>query len=284
MHGRRLFRGIIALVGLLALVGAFPLTAGAADPLSSVPDPRYVITRLGDQSTVTATPRPMAGAQVQSFRFAAQGRVTAAGEPDELRLAMQGEFAMPDRFRATLTISDPTEPAPVTFDVIVIGDKLYIRLPPDLALDGKELWVLIDDPRGLGAVPGAKMPGLATLPPIPTQMQTLGDETINGVLTTRTRTTIDATALLGGSAQGAQPSTLTLDLWTGKADNFPRRLAINGTAAINPDALFGLDSSPRSAAATVTVTIAFTMDFTDINVPITIVAPATYVNLSSLRP
>ena len=88
-----------------------------------------------------------------------------------------------------------------------------------------------------GMFPGGMMPNLANLPPIPTQTQTIGDETINGTLTTHMRTTIDATALLGGMSKSAKPSKLTVDIWTGKADNLPRRVAVNGSLSIDPNSL-----------------------------------------------
>src|SRR6185312_14691076 len=108
---------------------------------------------------------------------------------------------------------------------------------------------------------------LANLPPIPIQTQTVGDETINGTLTTHMRTTTDATALLGGSSKTAKPSNLTVDVWMGKSDNLPRRVAVNGSLSIDPNSLAAQFGGATAAAAApampVDATITFTMDFTN---------------------
>lgn len=280
----RVFRGVTCVLAVLALWCALPLGAAAADTAPK-PDPRYVITRLGDQAPVLPAIGPgTAATQVQSFKFSAKGVISIAG-PDggDLRLAMTGEVALPDRFHLNVTLTDPIAGDTVPIEMILIGTTPYIHLTKDLSPSGKDVWVLVDNPGGLSNLPGANVPNLANLPPIPTQMQTIGDETINGVPTTHTRTTIDATALLGGTATGTKPSTLTLDLWQGKSDQFPRRLTINGSLSINPDVLLGeTGGTPSSAADIVNATLTFSMDFTDLNVPVTITAPTSVVKLSDI--
>jgi hypothetical protein len=268
---------------VLVLWCALPLGAAAADPPPK-PDPRYVITRLGDQAPVLPAPGPGTTAtQVQSFKFSAQGTISIAG-PDggDLQLKMTGEAALPDRFHLTVTLIDPMTKETLPIEMILIGMTPYIHLTKDLSPNGKDVWVLVDSQSGLNSVPGAKVPNLANLPSVPTQMQTIGDETINGVVTTHTRTTIDATALLGG-ATGSKPSTLTLDLWQGKSDQFPRRLTINGNLTIDTNALLGAPSgTPSDPSDIVSATLTFSMDFTDLNVPVTITAPTSFVKLSDV--
>jgi hypothetical protein len=196
---------------------------------------------------------------------------------------MTGEVAAPDRMHVTLTLTDPMTGETLPIEMILIGTTPYIHLTKDLSPSGKDVWVLVDNPGGMSGLPGGNLSSLANLPPIPTQMQTIGDETVGGVSTTHTRTTIDATALLGGSAKGAKPSMLTLDLWTAKSDNFPRRLTINGTVSIDPNTLLGMtDGTPSSAADIVNATLTFSMNFTDLNVPVTITAPTSFVKLSDI--
>lgn len=282
MNSVRLLRGVVSLLVVIALWCALPLGAAAADTAPK-PDPRYVITRLGDQPPVLPAIAPATATQVQSFKFSAQGTISIAGPGGgDLRLTMTGEFAAPDRAHMTVTLMDPKSGETIPLEMIVIGTTPYIHLTGDLSPNGKEIWVLVDNPGGKNSIPGVNVPNLAHLPPVSTQMQTIGDETINGTPTTHTRTTIDATMLLGG-AKGAKPSTLTLDMWTGKSDNFPRRLTISGSLSIDPNALLGMTGgTPSSAAEIVNGTIAFTMNFTDLNAPVTISAPAAFVKLSDL--
>jgi hypothetical protein len=284
MQSGKILRGLACLLTVIMFWCALPLGAAAADPTPK-PDLRYVITRLGDQPPVLPTIGPgTATAQVQSFKFSAQGVISIAG-PDggDLRLAMTGEFAMPDRLHLTVTFTDPQAGEIIPIELIVIGTTPYLHLTKDLAPNGKDTWVLVDNPGGMNSLPGVNLPNVANLPPVSTQMQTIGDETVGGVPTTHTRTTIDATALLGGSAKGAKPSMLTLDLWTGKSDTFPRRLTINGALSIDPNALLGLtDGTPSSAADIVNATLTFSMNFTDLNTPVTIAAPTAFVKLSDI--
>jgi hypothetical protein len=283
MHPQRTLRGLIWILAVIALWCVAPLAAAAADP-GPKPDPRYVITRLGDQGPALPVLPPGASAtQVQSFKFSSQGRITIAGESGELRFTMTGEVAMPDHIHLTLTLTDPDTGELLPLEFVLIGKTPYIHLPSGITPDGKDVWVLVDDTDALMAISGMGMPNLASLPPIPTQTQTIGDETVNGTPTTHTRTTIDATALLGGSAKGSKPSTLTLDQWLGKSDNFPRRLTINGTVSIDPNALFGdLSNDSGLSSEIVNATLSYSMDFTDINAPVTVSAPTTYVKLSDL--
>jgi hypothetical protein len=286
MRLRRGFRALIAGVVFLVLIGALPVSLAAADP-SSQPDPRLVITRLGDQPPAGPPPAATATtAMPKSFRFSAQGRLTVPGESGEITLAMNGEVGVPDRLHATLTLSiqdtgsnDSIGP----LEVVVVGTSPYVHLTGDASPTGKDIWVLIDNPGGAGSFPASMLPDFGNLPPVPTQTQTLGDETINGTLTTHMRTTVDATALFGG-AKNAKPSTLTVDVWTGKSDNFPRRASINGNVTIDPTALASLVGGSASdfSGPPVTLSLALTINFTDLNVPVTIDAPTTFVKLSDV--
>lgn len=283
MRLRRGFRLPMSGVALLLLIGALPMSVAAADPAPR-PDPLHVITRLGDQPPA-GTPAVAKASAVQSFRFSARGRLTVPGESGDLTLTMSGEFALPDRLHAALTLklqdkttSDTVGPLELT----LIGSTPYVHLPADLSPTKRDVWVLIDNPDGGGALPTAMVPNLGNLPPVSTQTQTLADETIGGTLTTHTRVIVDATALFSGGAKNAKPSNLTVDVWTGKADNFPRRVGINGDLTIDPDALASLIGGGTStgSAKPVTMTLSFTIDFTDLNAPVTINAPTTFVKLS----
>lgn len=284
MRLRRGFRGLIVALGLL-LFSSVPAAVSAANP-SPQPDPRKVITRLGDQPPAGPA-AGLAPSVPQSFRFTAQGRITVPGESGELSLAINGEFALPDKMHLTLSVTlkegasnDTVGP----LELIVIGKTPYIHLTGDLSPSGKDIWVLVDNPGGAGTFPTTVLPDLGKLPPVSTQTQTLGDETINGTLTTHTRTTVDATALFSGGVKNAKPSTLTVDVWAGKSDNFPRRVGINGNLTIDPAALatmIGEDMAVPSGQP-VTLTLAMTMDFTDLNAPVTINAPTTFVKLSDV--
>jgi hypothetical protein len=282
MRVRAFLRGL-TLAALITLIGGLlPFAVAAADP-SVAPHPRPIITRLGDQPPASPPSVPGAAAMLRSFHFAAQGKITVSNPPDTLSLTMNGDFAMPDQLHATITVSDgaSTDTIP-PIELVVVGSKPYVHLTGDASPTGKDLWVLIDNPAGTGMLSSGMVPNLANLPPTPTQTQTLGDETINGTLTTHVRTTVAATALLGGGSTGAKPSNLTVDVWTGKSDNLPRRIAVNGSLSIDPNSLtaqFG-GGATVSSAAPVNVTIAFTVDFSNLNVPVTITAPASFVKLS----
>jgi LppX_LprAFG lipoprotein len=281
---RTFSRGLMTAVMVLMLGGLLPLAVGAAAPPVGV-DPRLIITRLGDQPPAGVSSTPGAAASLQSFHFVAQGMLTISGEPDKISLAMNGDFAMPDRLHATVTLTDSASNDTIPpIEFVVVGSTPYVHLTGDLSPAGKDLWVLIDNPDGMGGMfPAGMMPNLANLPPIPTQTQTVGDETINGTLTTHMRTTIDATALLGGMSKSARPSKLTVDTWTGKADNLPRRVAVNGNLSIDPNALAAqLGQETVSGARPVNANFTFTVDFTNLNAPVTITAPASFVKLSTL--
>src|SRR4051794_41112350 len=113
----KMVRGAMCLFALLALCGALPLGVAAADPAPK-PDLRYVITRLGDQPAVLPPSGPATtGNTVQSFAFSGQGRITVAGEPGALGLALTGDFAQPDRVHMTLTLSDPSSGETIPIEV-----------------------------------------------------------------------------------------------------------------------------------------------------------------------
>jgi len=285
----RIFRWVLvfATLGLFALM--LPVGVAAANP-TVPPDPRFVITRLGDQppaaATAAAAPMTTAVTPPKSLRFTAQGRITVKGTPGDLMLAMKGEFASPDRLHATLTLSDSSSSDTIPpIELIVVGQSPYVHLTGDASPIGQDVWVLIDNLDGLTSVPGAGILNLANLPPVSTQTQMLGDETINGTATTHTRTTVDATSLLGGTVKSAKPSSITVDMWVGKGDNFPRRIAISGNLSIDPSALTSGQTGRTAAVApssVVDATLNFTIDFSDFNVPVTINPPATFVKLSDV--
>jgi hypothetical protein len=283
MHMRASLRGVMTAVLIMLVGGLLPLAVAAADP-SAGPDLRFVVTRLGDQPPASPPSVPGAAATLQSAHFSVQGKITVSGTPtDTLSLTMNGDFAMPDRLHATVTVSDTASTDTIPpIELVVVGSTPYIHLTGSASPTGKDIWVLVDNPGGMGMFPGGMMPNLANLPSIPTKTQTVGDETINGTLTTHMRTTIDATALLGGSSKSAKPSNLTVDIWTGKSDNLPRRVAVNGSLSIDPNSLasqFG-GATAASPAMPVDATIALTVDFTNLNAPVTITAPTSFVKLS----
>jgi hypothetical protein len=280
-------RGLMTAVLIVLVGGLLPLAVAAADPSTGI-DPRLIITRLGDQPPAgpsSAPSAPGATAMLQSAHFSAQGTITISNPPDTLSLTMNGDVAMPGRFHATVTVADNASTTTIPpIEVVVVGSSPYVHLTGSASPTGKDVWVLVDNPAGTGMFPGGMVPNVANLPSIPTQTQTLGDETINGTLTTHMRTTIDATALLGGSSKSAKPSTLTADIWTGKSDNLPRRVAVNGSLSIDPNSLaaqFG-GGATASPAMPVDATITFTIDFSNLNVPVTITAPTSFVKLSDL--
>jgi len=285
MQLRQGFRIWVVAVGFLMLLGTLPSAVTAADP-SPGPDPRQVITRLGDQPPAAA-PLAANASTLQSFRFTAQGRLTMPGESGEISLAMKGECATPDRLHATVTLTlrdKSSNDSLGPLELVVIGKTPYVHLTGDLSPTGKDIWVLIDNPDGTGSFPMTMLPNFASLPPVSTQTQTLADETINGTLTTHMRTTVDATALFSGGAKNAKPSTLTVDTWTGKSDNFPRRVGINGGLTIDPAALASLVGGSASdfSGKPVTLALALTIDFSDLNAPVTVNAPTTFVKLSDV--
>jgi hypothetical protein len=274
---------ITAVIALL-LGGLLPFAAAAAAPPTGI-DPRLIITRLGDQAPAGVVSAPGAATMLQSFHFVAQGALTISGESDTLSLAMSGDFAMPDRLHATVTVTDSVSTDTIPpIELVVVGSKPYVHLTGDASPTGKALWVLIDNPDSTGGIfPAGMMLNLANVPPIPTQTQTIGDEMINGTLTTHMRTTIDATALLGGMSKGAKPSKLTVDTWTGKADNLPRRVAVNGNLSIDPNVLaaqFGQETDATEKPVNAMLT--FSVDFSNLNAPVTITAPTSFVKLSDL--
>src|SRR5436305_9937034 len=122
-------RGFLGAIGMLFLIGALPLAVAAADP-SPVPDSRQVITRLGDQPPAGLPAAVAQSTMLQSFRFTAQGRISAPGEPGDITLAMTGEFAMPDRLHATLkaTLHDTNSNDSVgPIELTVVGGKPYVH-------------------------------------------------------------------------------------------------------------------------------------------------------------
>lgn len=287
MRVRAPLRGLMTAIVIILIGGLLPLAVGAADPSTGI-SPRLIITRLGDQppaSPSSAPGVPGATATLQSVHFAAQGTITMSNPPDTISLTMNGDYAMPDRFHATVTVADKASTTTIPpIEVVVVGSSPYVHLTGSASPTGKDVWVLVDNPAGTGMFPVGMAPNLASLPSIPTRTQTLGDETINGTLTTHMRTTIDATALLGGSSTNAKPSKLTADVWTGKSDNLPRRVTANGSLSIDPNSLaaqFG-GGATASPATPVDATITFTVDFSNLNVPVTITAPTSFVKLSDL--
>jgi hypothetical protein len=303
-------RVLTVLLILLTCSCALPFSAAAATP-TPPPDPRYVITRLGDQPPPGPAPRPATiASSIQSFRVSMQVRITAPGGTEELRQSVTGEFALPDRAHTTTVLSDSLSADTDTFDWIAIGKDNYLYFDQIPTAAGPGAWVLFDDPEfanqpdGRDITSGADLLNLVNVLPILPGTEIIGDETINGVLTTHTRATVDARTYVGAAdyvpteLDGARVHPLlTLDLWTGKSDNFPRHLTLTGNLFIDPARLLGqMGSTPSSDAdlldavtsyaingpGKVPAPASFVMDFTDLNAPVTIDAPATFVKLSDL--
>jgi hypothetical protein len=303
-------RLLTALLVILVCAWTLPSRAAAATPTPH-PNPRYVITRLGDQPPPGTAPRPATlASSIQSFRVSMQVRIIAPGGTEELRQSMTGEFALPDRAHTTTVLSDSLSAATDTLDWIAIGKDNYLYFDQLPTAAGPGAWVLFDDPAfanqpdGRDITDGADLLNLVNVLPSLPGTEIIGDETINGVLTTHTRATVDASTYVGAADyvpltfDGARVHPfLTLDLWTGKSDNFPRHLTLTGNLFIDPARLLGqMGSTPSSdtdlsdavnsyainGPGKVPAPARFVMDFTDLDAPVTIDAPATFIKLSDL--
>jgi hypothetical protein len=228
-----------------------------------------------------------------------QARITAPGGAEELRMTMTSDVVLPDRVHTRMVFSDSLSAETQTLEVVSIGPDTYVYFDPSLTANGQGMWVLIDDsaalsqPEGRDITWGADLVQLVSALPVLPGAQTIGDETIDGVPTTHTRTTVDAMTYVGA----ADDLPLTLDLWTGTSDTFPRHLTLTGTLRIDPDRLLGqpggkVSSAEGPADAVLSYTDAgagsvdaparFDLEFTDLNAPLAVEAPATYVTLADL--
>jgi hypothetical protein len=193
----------------------------------------------------------------------------------ELRLAMSGEYVLPDRAHTKLvesSVSADGSSATEPVEEIAIGNDLYVFADTLLTAPlrkGPATWVLIDDPETASKldrwrlVGGTYILSLVTMLPDVMPAQIIGDETIRGEPTTHTRATVDEATFF----ETDEHLPLTLDLWMGKSDNFPRHLTLSG--------------SDRG------VTENMVIDFTDLNASVTIAAPTPFIKrsdeLASLR-
>ncbi len=256
-----------AILTILLLLLAAPLTVGAADPVPAA----NIITRLGAPPPVIAPMLAMMGdaRTAQTAHFVAKGSITATG--DDLTIALNGDVSMQGNLRMRLTLGGSVlagTPVP-PIDIISVNNELYVYVPAEFGIGDTAAWVLIDqnvlntNMRGSGSEVAQLRDLASLLQQVKVgKIETLADETVNGTLSVHQRVMVDIAGLVGND----KPVPLTVDLWQGKADMQPRRLTINGTYTDSGD----------------TATFAFAMDFTYDDAPVAVTRPATFVKLSTL--
>ncbi len=271
--------GFVALVMVAALaVAALAVAAAPADASA---------LRAAYDTTTRA----------QAFRFASTRTVAVGTDvaPD-VTFASNGEQVGQDRLHTSTTLTsgsirlDPVE-------TTQIGRDTYVHLPGALTPTGADQWLQLDVLGGLlsGIISPIALqqasPGdaLALLNDV-SDVQTVGDETINGVSTTHLRGTIDlakATAGNGplaglGNIYGGPQSTVTVEVYVGKDNGLVRRLMFVSKAdvdlsTLNLGSVLGVTPGFISTNALTNVTF----DFTDYNVAgISVDPPARFMHVS----
>jgi hypothetical protein len=176
--------------------------------------------------------------------------------------------------------------AGTTLQAVLVGGTLYVAVPPALAaFVGGASWVSIALPSGLNSAVDGLLSHVATLCGNPQSIasslstrrhppKSLGSSSINGVPVTgmhlsptdkKTSKALGLTHILTGAPSHFGGSTVPVNLWI----NGQRRLAQLETTLPNSNASYG--------PFDVTVTV----DFTNIDQPVTITAPAGAVPLPS---
>jgi len=305
MHSSRGFsRPVWAVVGIALLTCIAMSTPGtvSADDGVVVTPPNYYAQRLGGPiiNYASATPTVVAmPVTPRSSRFTGHGQVSVSGSPmvPTLTFAVRGEQMQPASAHLVLTLDSATGPAAIPpIEVTVVDTKVYVHLTGTLAPNGRDEWLLIDGlDNSLPATAASMttMMGASSLSPNAVTIQTLGDETINGVPTTHQRATVDPATLVGlvnGAAttgsQGArvQQASAVVDFWIGKSDHYLHRATLTEQIRIDPRALtsMGTPATMEGGTGPVDAAVTFTIDFTDFNTPVTITPPATYTKLSDV--
>jgi hypothetical protein len=238
---------------------------------------------------------------VQSFRFSATGSATFAGKSaGDLTFTTTGEQALPDRMHATTSIGGAHSTLSIdAVETTKIGKDVYIHLPASLAPDGKDQWVLLDSIGSIfqGAV-GANsaqqnpLDAIALLKDLQ-NVQTVGDETVNGAATTHYRGAAPppkggpsnpVSDFINGLLSRLESTTTTVDVWVGKGDNLVRRISVANSTRLDAGAITRQSTPAPSGAATspVSAQTALIFDFTDFDTPVTIAPPAKFTKVSDL--
>jgi len=235
--------------------------------------------------------------KAQGFRYASTRTVAVGTDiaPD-ITFASNGEQVGQDRLHSTTTLASGSvrlDP----FETTQLGPDTYVHLPGSLTPNGVDQWLQLDVLGGLlsGIISPIALqqasPGdaLALLNSV-SDVQTVGDETINGVNTTHLRGTIDlakATAGNGplaglGNIYGGPQSTVTVDAYVSKDNSLVRRLVFVSKAdvdlsTLNLGSVLGVAPGLISTNALTNATF----DFTDYNAAgITVDPPAQFARVS----
>ena len=167
-----------------------------------------------------------------------------------LRFAVQeADYAAPNKVYIKQTAAGLS--GPQTSEVITIGTAGYVKAP-----DTGNAWARIN-PADVGADPTAlNIASLLGVIQYASNLQAVGDETIDGVATTHYKMTLDARGI--PTVNGLTWSAATGDVWIAKATGLFQRVQANLT--LGP-------GSVRQGAVLVTVA------FRDYGKPVTITAP-----------
>ena len=143
----------------------------------------------------------------------------------EFPIRFTGDFLRPDSASGKLQLSLGL--ALLELDIVTIGDIAYISNPETGAWEQYPLFLTgLPDPYDLVLLPSD--------PNRYTDIQIVGNETVNGVETQQ------VTANLRANVLGGSYDKLFLDLWIGKEDGLLHRLTMAGKAEIEEEDTAGL--------------------------------------------
>jgi hypothetical protein len=237
---------------------------------------------------------------VHSFRFTATSSTTVAGKTPPTGITTTGEFVLPDRLHATTSVNGSSTLSIDAFETTKIGSDVYLHLPASIAPNGKDQWVLLDSVGSIfQEVVGAKSTSQNPLDAVAIlnglqNVQTIGDETVNGAATTHYRGTARATSagqgnaisnFINGIISRVQETTTTVDVWVGTGDNLVRRIGIVNSTRLdfgNIGIRNGATPAATAASGTGGTQNALTFEFKDFDAPLTIAPPATFARFSDL--
>ena len=195
------------------------------EPTAMVGEPTVAATAGTGGLRITGPAADLLQKQFATFKDVTSYHSTIEAEAAGVTSKIESDFQAPDRSRTIIdTPAGPTES-------IVIGNQTYVKSP---GIDG---YMAVNM-----NTPTTDMRDTSFLPFIQ-KADIIGDETINGIATTRLTYTYDASQ----ATPGANMGLVTIEMWVDKATNYPVRQKV-------------VTTSPTASTTTIT--------FSKINEPI----------------
>jgi hypothetical protein len=209
---------------------------------------QYYAWRYGDTAVRLSSALARMDSAASYHASSTMDLVVGGAQP--LRFAVQeADYAAPNKVYIKQTAAGLS--GPQTSEVITIGTAGYVKAP-----DTGNVWVWIN-PNDVGADPAAlNIASLLGVIQYASNLQVVGDETVDGVATTHYKMTLDPKGI--PTVNGLTWSAATGDVWIAKATGLFQRVTANMT--LGPGAI-------RQGAVLVTVA------FRDYGKPVTITAP-----------